>query len=72
MQTEGECDWVTEATGASRFYGISKEWYEMSLKSIQEGDFICLIDMDRNHYETTQRLEKILQDESTILGVQSD
>lgn len=70
-----DCDWINKATGPDRFWGMNKEWYERSIKVIQKGNFIYLIDIDRNSYfGMVHEFEEILEGplDCSILGVSAD
>jgi len=65
-------DWITEAIGPYRFWGLSKNWYEKSLKVIQEGNIVCLVDLDRSDFKIINRFEAIILNEgASIIGVES-
>jgi len=69
-----KCDWINKATGPDRFWGMSKEWYEKGLTILENGEYICLVDLDRNWYEDIQKFERIIEDDinASILGAISD
>ena len=69
-----ECDWISKATGPDRFWGMSEEWYKKGLSALEDAEYICLIDIDRNYFEDIQKFERIIEDDinGSILGVTSD
>lgn len=53
------CDWVTKVTGPKRFWGMTRDWYEKSKNIIEAGDFVIVVDVERN-YEGVETFERII------------
>ena len=55
------CDWIKKATGPTKFYYASKEWYDLAKAELDNGEWVLFIDLERNYYdECIVHFEEIL------------
>ena len=56
-----DVDWITEATKMPiEFWGMSKDEFEECQEILDEGKFAVHLQVDRNNYERTERIEDII------------
>ena len=68
-----ECDWISKVRGPRRFWGMNSEWYNMCRDIILSGNIAIHLDMNNNHWEETNRVERdLIGKGATIIMKQHD
>ncbi len=70
---DGPYDWVNEAMGPRRFWGMHKEWYEACKKALKEGNLAIHVEMNRNYWDEIEKFQRqVIEAGGKILIQESD